>query len=296
MKNRAGAYKNELINIETLSNNKALILSSLASIEKLQNDEALYTGLYLLLFLRLKHSKNWLQRKSKLPLKLSLLPILNCIPKEFNLSNWEQEKLRGVSLEDLFLNFNLKGFPASINRTMLAWLYGEWNIVLFFHVPNSKELIALQAENKRCITLITTEARIDTFIFKNRDPLSFALHDIMHTDQFFNMKETTKGQIGFYKRCLPLYDHPKIKSKMKEHKEFKYHFEYATSDMNAYVIHLLKCLKHALFLNDQEGKLFLEVLKIWQMNEDESNAAIKLNTENFNIQDELILKNYFENI
>ena len=295
MKNRAGSYKKKLLDINTLAPNKSYILKALTQMEKLKENNTLYTTLYLLLFLRLKHPKNWLQRKSKISGICHLLPFINFIPSEFHLSAWEKEKLKDVTLEDLFLNFHLKSFPASINRTMLAWIYNEWSIALFFHVPKPQELLAIQAAGQRCITLITTEKKIDTFILNNRDPLSFALHDIMHADQFFNTKETIKGQIGFYKYCLPLYDHSSVKEKILINKDFKQDFEYSTSDMNAYVIHLFKCLKHALCLDDESGKLFLEIINLWKMTPEEKLAAINLNSINFNLTDEIILKNFFEN-
>ncbi len=294
MKNRTGAYKKDLLNLDTLGIHKNSLLRTLESIEKYQETPVLYAGLYLILFLRISHPKNWLQRKSTLPLTQNLPVLLNFLDDTWSLSAWEKSKLVNVTLEDLFLNFNLKSFPASINRTMLNWMSGTWQIELFFHVPSARELLILQAENKRCITLVKDEKKIDTLILNKRDPLSFALHDMMHIDQYFNSKESSSGQLGFYRKCVPLYQNKKIKQKLKTHSEFKTKFEYVTSDMNAYSIHLFKCLKHALVLDDLEETLFQEITNVWLMNSDEKTAASHLNTNEFNPIDELILKSFFE--
>lgn len=299
MKNRHGSYKKILISAETLkresdflsSNLERLFLSNLTPFE--------LTTLYLILFLRIKHPRNWLQKKvahnsAKGP--INARELMEIIPREFNLSNWEKEKLSGVSADLLFIEFRLKGIPEAVNRTMINWSRGNWNIVLFTHIPKPKELLYLQVQQSRCITLINKKEWLDQLILNSRDPLSFLLHDLIHADHFFNQSETLRGQLGFYQLIYKIYDYPELKNSLKSDAEFKKEFEYVASDMNAYVIHLFKCFKSAIVKTEttHSHSLFSKIINWWSMPPEIQAASIRLNTPHFSEDDELTLKLFFE--
>lgn len=244
--------------------------------------------------MRIKHPKNWLQKKSKNILEEVREPsILSLIPESFKLNFWEEEKLKDVSTYTLFTNFNLKAIPESINQTMIHWKNNLWSIEVLEYIPTSRELLNLQVKNKRCITLITNSKQIDTLILKVRDPLSFALHDLMHAEQFFSQIESQKGQLGFYHLIERVYDSAYVQDNFKLDSNFKNEFEYVASDMNAYVIHLFKCLKSSFSRINKEDD-FEKILNSWDMQENEIHSTRKLNTPEFNIEDEYTLKNFFE--
>lgn len=252
--------------------------------------------LYILLFLKIRHPKNWLQRKSQIVSETPSAKILDLIPASFELNEWEKNKLQDVSILDLYTNFNLKGIPEAVNRTMVNWIKAQWNIVVLTHIPSPRELLKLQTQNSRCITLTMNHDEIDRLVLAARDPLSFVLHDLHHADCFFNQKETQKGQLGFFSLVEKIYDQPLLKNTLKEDKQFKSEFDYVVSDMNAYVIHLFKCFKSA-FTRSDEAKsdpLFLKVLSWWDMPEHVALSAERLNTPDFKEEDELHLKNFFE--
>jgi hypothetical protein len=255
-----------------------------------------FTTLYLLLFLRIKHPKNWIQQKTKNVIELdntkNSIDLLSLIPESFALTTWEKEKLKDVNTFTLFKNYNLKAIPESINRTMNNWFLGLWKIEMLEYIPVPRELLGLQVNNARCVTVITAENEIDSLVMKARDPLSFVLHDLMHADQFFGQIESQKGQLGFYQLIHSVYDQPDLRRLLKADKDFKKEFEYVTTDMNAYVIHLFKCLKSSIFRTEE---IFFDLLlQCWQMNAEEKKASQKLNTPEFNFQDEMILKIFFE--
>lgn len=294
MKNRHGSYKKILLDSETLEAHGGFLRENLSALKQLSLDPRDFSTLYLILFLRIKHPKNWLQKKSRSVNSPDTIGLLSLIPESFKLSDWEKEKLKGVGALNLFSHYNLKAIPDSINRTMINWYQGIWNIECLEYIPGPRELLRLQVKNTRCITLITDPLLIDSMVLESRDPLSFMLHDLMHADQFFSQHESLKGQLGFYKLINSIYDKAELKSLLKSDQNFKKEFEYVAADMNAYVIHLFKCLKSSIYRTEARDKLFHSVLNWWNMNEEEINSSHLLNSPHFNLEHEMILKNFFE--
>ncbi|MBC7538888.1 MAG: hypothetical protein H7281_08705 [Bacteriovorax sp.] len=300
MKSRNGSYKKILIDSETLKAHGIVLRTNLEALKKLSLSPQDFTTLYLLLFLRIKHPKNWIQKKTKkhnFELKCEKFgpELLSIIPDSFGLNDWEKEKLKGLTTFDLFSYFNLKAIPESINKTIIHWLKGIWSIEMLEHIPSPRELLRLQVKNTRCITVITDPLAIDSLVLDCRDPLSFVLHDLMHADQFFSQIESQKGQLGFYYLINSIYDQQDLRNLIKSDDNFKKEFEYVASDMNAYVIHLFKCLKSSISRIDSEDVFFNNLLLWWKMNDDEKKSSHKLNTPHFNHLDEMILKKFFEN-
>lgn len=296
MKNRSGSYKKVLIAEGLLGPNRQTLIKNIDLITNIPLAPFELCTLYILLFLRIRHPKNWLQKKTNFtPLQSEKL-LLDIIPHEFNLTDWEKEKLANLCAKDLFAHYNLKGIPLAVNRTILNWAKGDWNIELLTHIPSPRELLRMQVKNTRCITLTTNHDEIDRLVLSSRDPLSFVLHDLHHADHFFNQDESLKGQLGFYSLVNQIYDQPQLKKSLKEDTQFKSEFEYVVSDMNAYVIHLFKCFKSAFIRTDAESPdpLFPKILQWWGMPDHVQSAAHKLNTPDFKDEDELHLKNFFE--
>lgn len=297
MKNRSGSYKKVLIDESQLVLHRETLLSSISKLQSTQLSPFEFCTLYVILFLRLKHPKNWLQRKSHLITPSFSRKIEDLIPSEFALNEWEKNKLSGVTFDDLFLNFNLKGIPLATNTTMLKWSQDLWPICLLHHIPSPRELLKMQANGSRCITLIVNPDEITKMVLQSRDPLSFVIHDLDHANNFFSNANTHLGQIGFLQLVDAIYDLPELNKNLKENSHFKEEINYVASDMNAYVIHMFKCFKSAIDRQDQitNQSLFGQVIKWWNMPPEVSLAAYKLSTPSFNEQDENFLRLFFEN-
>lgn len=297
MKNRQGSYKKVLIAEGLLGPHRDSLIKNVNALT--QNDLSPFEicSLYILLFLRIRHPKNWLQKKSHFKNASCEKKILDFIPESFHLNDWEKEKLKDLSLIDLFSHYNLKGIPQAVNRTMMNWHSGLWSIVLLTYIPGPRELLRMQVANSRCVTITTDPEEIDKLVLSSRDPLSFVLHDLHHADHFFNNTESLKGQLGFYRLVEKIYDQPQLKQTMKSDRQFKSEFDYVVSDMNAYVIHLFKCFKSAFIKSDKESNndLFSQIIYWWDMPKHVSQSAYRLNTPDFNQADEDHLRVFFEN-
>lgn len=293
MKNRSGSYKKVLLAADHLGPHRETLIKNIDLITSLPLAPFELCTLYILLFLRIRHPKNWLQKKNEFtPIEFEK-KILDLIPKEFNLNTWEIEKLKNIGVKDLFQHYNLKGIPQAVNRTMLNWAQGHWKIELLTYIPGPRKLLQMQVKETRCITLTVKHDEIDTLVLSTRDPLSFVLHDLHHADMFFNQEESLKGQLGFYNLVSKIYDEPEIRKSLKADNQFRTEFDYVVSDMNAYVIHLFKCFKSAFIRSDEE--LFTKVLSWWKMPPHVLAASNRLNTPEFHAEDEFNLKLFFEN-
>jgi hypothetical protein len=299
LKSRSGSYKKILIEESLLKSHGDYLRTNLEAIKSLELNPQDFTAIYILLFLRIKHQKNWLQKKElkqfhKKDHNVSSTLLLKIIPNSFQLNVWEIEKLKGITTLNLFEHFTLKAIPQSIHRSMINWINGLWSIQLLEHIPTSRELLRLQVKNNRCITVITDPQRIDCLVLNKRDPLSFVLHDLMHADQFFSQIDSQIGQLGFYKLIDSLYELPELMFHLKSNAEFKTEFEYVASDMNAYVIHLFKCLKSSVLRLENGPSFWENILNWWEMNEEEKFSSRLLNTPDFSVKHEALLKTFFE--
>ena len=296
MKNRQGSYKKVLIAEGLLAPSRSTLIKNIDALTTSELSSFEFCTLYILLFLRIRHPKNWLQKKTQFTASSNEKKLLDIIPLEFDLTEWEKSKLQDISAVDLFRYFNLKGIPLAVNRTMINWAEGAWNIALLTHIPSPRELLRMQVQNTRCITVTVKHDEIDQLVLSSRDPLSFVLHDLHHADQFFSNDLSLKGQLGFYKLVDTIYDRSELKQTLKSDSQFKSEFDYVVSDMNAYVIHLFKCFKSAFIRSDEKksAPLFPQVLDWWQMPEHVQASAHKLNTPDFKEDDEMHLKDFFE--
>lgn len=298
MKNRDGSYKKVLINEDVLANHQDFLNSTLSHLQELKLSPFAFTTYYILLFLRIRHPKNWLQKNktnsSPNYLKNNLIDLEKL--SLFNFTDWEKEKLQHLDLSTLFLEYSLKGIPESVSRAMYNWSQDLYPIVVLDYIPTPRELLKLQCTGKRCLSVLTKPEDIQKLILNARDPLSFVLHDLMHADQFFYHREIKLAQIGFYKKIEHIIDEPELKAQLKVDKTLKKEFEYVASDMNAYVIHLLKCLRSA-FTKHQEKfsvNLYQQMLNWWSLSPELRNAALKINTPDFTHEDEKLIVSFFE--
>ncbi len=299
MKSRNGSYKVILLSEDELSSNQDLIYTFVDKLFSKYNDGSISdkdtATLYLLFFLKLKYKRNYFQQFKKLPESPTQESIFIKARELILFDQFEREKLGHISGLDLFRGFNLKGVPKSVCRAMENWYSNKWDIVLAFDIPSSKNLLKLQAQNKRVLTLIVDKLRVTTHILGKRDPLSFAIHDLMHADQFFNNPISQKGQLGFYKLILQFYSNDHLLNLLSNNPSFKREFEYVVSDMNAYIIHLLKSLVSTFDRIDKTSEL-KKLLASSNVSDDLISMILNINNHKLTNDEENSLRYFFETI
>lgn len=228
---------------------------------------------YILLGLSLRYPGTWAgayQRDTVIEHQLTM-PFPPHIPLEPNISR----RINGMSVGDILNFFALKSTPKAVNRALLHFSTGKYPLEVMFHIPSPLDVLAQQKDGRRCLTLITKERQLKDYILGERDYLGFCMHDLIHADHFYHSNASYLGQLGLYNL---LWEEIKLGvfDKLLENEEFQGEFEYIIADMNAYPVHLLKCLKSAMTFYSNE-----EVFNAWANKFKVGEQLIKLNTPEY---------------
>lgn len=292
---RAGKFKKKLVSAEELLIEAPLIEESFLPFLDLFNQNLLtpaeLTSCYILVILSHRHPKEWPGSPQKNILCSHQMPkLISDLP--FKFSERVQARLgANCTLGDIFAKFALKATPQTVNRALLEWSNGKYGLELMFRIPTSREVLAQQKQGRRCVTVLKEARHISKYILGERDSLSFTMHDLIHADHFYHHNDCYLGQLGFY-GLLDFVIQEQHFKELELNAEFMQEFDYLISDMNAYAIHLFKCLKSALIHYHSEKELFFNqwITKITS-DANEIKSLIELNTSKYipEKQDQVIL-------
>ena len=139
------------------------------------------------------------------------------------------------SLIDFWGKTLLRGIPAKVNRTLINWHLGHYNLELIHHVPTASEMLKAQAEGKRFVTLFNKDSEWQQNIIHERDHFSFLIHDLIHAHEFFSDEQLKIEQINFYRMLQNNYHTLK---NLSVEAEFHTSLDYLIADMNSHPAHL----------------------------------------------------------
>ena len=238
---RAGRFKKKLVSETDLLKEAPIIQARLAPFHDLfsssQITQADFTACYLIVFLSYRFPGTWPGAKKN----SEVLSGINWRDLPFEFEKNVLERLKDTnSLTEIFTNFALKSTPLAVNRAILEWSYGNYKLEQMFRIPGPREVLNQQKLGRRCVTTLL-DNRISRLILNERDALSFTMHDLIHADHFYHNNISYNGQLGFYGLLDKTFDYFNLKNE-----KFSAEFEYLIADMNAYPVHLLKCLKSAM--------------------------------------------------
>jgi hypothetical protein len=238
---------------------------------------ALWVGVYLLLENRKNYPERWWgsKRASTLPvlshpqvcdLPLQKLP-LDWTPRELKLG------LRNLTFLELSQRFSFHKTPLAAVRSLELWTMGEYPIVLYHRIPSVLEVLELQKEGKRCVSLFEDFSCPPRTILEKYTPLSFAIHDLVHAHHFFSARDWRAGQCHFYQHLYDWWvkgalDEIQTSSQSKS-------LEYLMSDMNSHPIHLWKCLRA--ICDDFHPQYWETLLHKSTLSDFEINSLLKFN-------------------
>jgi hypothetical protein len=101
------------------------------------------------------------------------------------------------NLIDVFAKHSVRSIPLGVNRALVNWAQGHWNLKLFTGVPSPAEVLSMQTQGARCVSIIVDEIGLGRYVNADHDPLGFCLHDLIHGDHFFQNPVVASGQVGF---------------------------------------------------------------------------------------------------
>lgn len=192
----------------------------------------------------------------------------------------------------IFDKLSLRSIPLSVNRTLVNWAMKKYPLKLTFAPLTTLEIVDLQCQGIRCVTLPIDQRSLKTYILEERDPFTFILHDLIHADHFFRDPVQTEQQMYFSKLMSYHYRINTLDFYFKENEQFKKQVDYLASDMNAHIIHFIKYLKAIIdILFDQRKynkesaqKLFTDLFAVLKPNDDQLIALNKINQLDFSLE------------
>lgn len=279
---RSGRFKKKLISLDSLQVEVPKFLNlfhkSLELFNQKQISEAELCAHYIIISLSLRYPGTW-PGASNITHNIKH-QLTNPIPAHIPLEPNVQKRLEGMCIGDLFNKFALKSTPPKVNRALLNFSTNKYPLELMFKIPTPREVLDQQKNGRRCLTLITKEKQMKDYILGERDYLGFCLHDLLHADHFYHSNLSYQGQLGLYK--LLAFEMDKgVFDNLLENEKFEAEFEYIIADMNAYPIHLLKCLKSAII--HYGSKDFFDN---WVKNFPVANHLQRLNQETYEPREE----------
>ncbi|XGC79776.1 hypothetical protein ACES2L_10585 [Bdellovibrio bacteriovorus] len=221
------------------------------------------------------------------------------LPKEYAQAKSLMRLNKQVPFVELFCSFSWRSIPLSVQQSLLSWQSGKYVLNLTIGIPTPEEVLFMQAQGKRCISMLIQKDQILNFVEEGRDVLGFIVHDLIHADHFFADAEKALAQIGFSKKLIEVHAYPEIQKMLLEDKVFEKEFHYLMSDMNSVPLHLLKTLKAILLGHFKrrenlglkaslsprtEGEFlqfFRHILAPWSFSDEALSASERLNTVSY---------------
>lgn len=207
-----------------------------------------------------------------------------------------------------FTALSWRSIPLAVPRALRAWQSGEYPLELLTMVPSPEYVLQMQAQGKRCVSMLIRREEIENLVEEGRDVLGFLVHDLIHADHFFSDPVRAQAQILFSQKLQEVFYLPQIQRLAQVDEVFKSEFNYLMSDMNSVPLHLLKTLKAVLLghfkrareevfstpLCSSKEQEFLELLQVslspWNLDEVSWQAALRLNTPQARgVEDSLLL-------
>jgi hypothetical protein len=145
------------------------------------------------------------------------------------------KKEKCITIFDYLLSKRFIKLPGELKDCMVNWAMGFYSIQLIHRVLLPLEILNLQAQGNRIVTLSYIDSFSGDLLIGNRDAFEFVLHDISHAHTFFHSYYNPKGQVSFF---TFLHHHIRLLHPYESDKEFQKKLDYLLSDMNSHPEHL----------------------------------------------------------
>lgn len=221
--------------------------------ERLLSD-AEFTAAYFLCWQIHKHGKRFAARVSRdlaKPNSQSLSDALYSQPQvqrsEYLVQYMEWYQYRGV-------------IPA-VNFALAKWLRGVWSIRLCEFIPAPDQVLAMQVEGVRPVTIITAYPRMLHPVLTKADAFEFLLHDLEHAFQFFHNDCLHREQRALFALLQRILDQG-LFAPYTSDADYAHKLTYLLSDMNTHAAHALQYLR-GMFVDyylRRDGKAWNEAL------------------------------------
>ncbi|MBL7543460.1 MAG: hypothetical protein JNL11_06565 [Bdellovibrionaceae bacterium] len=213
-------------------------------------------SLYLLAYHHLFPTPHWLSWNASRKHTLNDIPSY-VFPK--NDTHWKEHPCfqRIPATLSLGQIMNQSVFKKETLRSNLGLMHvycHPQTVHLLDYIPSPIELLEMQANGYRCVTLLRTKVWFHHQFDHRRNLRDFVIHDLEHIWQMFENPTLTKAQVRFSNQLLELTRKGHFDF-IRTHAEFTKEFDYIISDMNTHPAHTYATLK-SLVLRTKNAKYF----------------------------------------
>ena len=134
------------------------------------------------------------------------------------------------------------GVSSTVAAALCAWLKGQWSLTLCERIPSPEEVLSMQAEGFRPVTILSDPSRMLRPVLHKPNAFAFLLHDLEHAYRFFHDPELHAGQRRFFIELRYTIG----QGSFRQHRAdptFEKKLHYLMSDMNTHVMHSLQFLR-----------------------------------------------------
>lgn len=255
---RSGRFRHRLLDDAFLKTHSAQAYKSLQPFfvrwQKGEFSDAEIAAVFVTVFSFLRRPQDFLGGThkefivpSEIPSSLTCRDFTETLQTTLPESLSKSKTLTRLQGDQAFLPFlcghTLRSIPISVMRTLSSWQSQTYPLILWTSIPTAEEVLQLQADGKRCVSMFIQESEFSELALDGRDVLGFLVHDLIHADHFFHDPENAQAQIQFSQKLQILWQQPFLQERLQADPEFKGEFYYLMSDMNSVPLHLLKTLK-----------------------------------------------------
>src|SRR3569832_57652 len=115
------------------------------------------------------------------------------------LAEWRGNVLRAHLLHEL-VRHHFRGVIPNVPAALAAWLRGEWPLQLCEHVPSARDVLRMQANGMRPVTLLADYARLLQPVLAKPSAWAYMDHDLEHAYKFFHDQLLHAAQRRFFER------------------------------------------------------------------------------------------------
>lgn len=134
-----------------------------------------------------------------------------------------------------------RGVAGAVVEALSAWLRGAYDLQLRLEIPDPLEVLRLQAQGSRPVTLIPDPDRALRPVLSKADGDAFLIHDLEHAFRFFHDPRLHAGQRRWFGYLLRAVEAGLFES-LRADPVFAGQFDYLISDMNTHPLHGLRYL------------------------------------------------------
>jgi hypothetical protein len=196
---------------------------------------AAYAGLYFLHWQAATHGKRFASRRCKQsprPTPGGWLETAQAL---------QGDELR-LWLAEYFSRYQFFGVIAHVPEALAAWLRGDWPLRLCEHIPSSREVLAMQAEGRRPVTVLSAWPRMAQPVLGKPNAFAFMVHDLEHAWKFYHDAQMHGQQKAFFALMQGALESDSFAEYLLD-PVFAQKLDYLISDMNTHTMHASQFLR-----------------------------------------------------